>query len=240
MTTIESNPAPGPVKKQLTIKVFGVGGCGGNVVSHIARAGFSGTQLIVLNTDSQALSQCPLPHKFNLGLKLNGGLGAGGDPERGRAAAEEDEARLRELCTGVDMVFICAGLGGGTGTGAGPVLARVAKECGALSLAFVTLPFDCEGPKRMRQARLGLEEFKAAADGVIANKPDAQGRACALASVPGQVARVQLGGTVANGALLEADANGKAVTQSSGKILAKALSAGVANDIIPALLILMR
>lgn len=80
----------------------------------------------------------------------------------------------------------------------------------------------------------------AAADGVIGNKPDAQGRACALASVPGQVARVQLGGTVANGALLEADANGKAVTQSSGKILAKALSAGVANDIIPALLILMR
>lgn len=167
MTTTEPTPAPAPVKKQLTIKVFGVGGCGGNVVSHIARAGFSGTQLIVLNTDSQALSQCPLPHKFNLGLKLNGGLGAGGDPERGRAAAEEDEARLRELCTGVDMVFICAGLGGGTGTGAGPVLARVAKECGALSLAFVTLPFDCEGPKRMRQARQGLEEFKAAADGVI-------------------------------------------------------------------------
>ena len=121
----------------------------------------------MLNTDSQALAQCPLPHKFNLGLKLNGGLGAGGDPERGRAAAEEDEARLRELCQGVDMVFICAGLGGGTGTGAGPVLARVAKECGALALAFVTLPFDCEGPKRMRQARQGLEEFKAAADGVI-------------------------------------------------------------------------
>jgi cell division protein FtsZ len=167
MTSTEINLAPTPVKKQLTIKVFGVGGCGGNVVSHIGHAGFSGTQLIVLNTDSQALAQCPLPHKFNLGLKLNGGLGAGGDPERGRAAAEEDEARLRELCTGVDMVFICAGLGGGTGTGAGPVLARVAKECGALSLAFVTLPFDCEGPKRMRQARLGLEEFKAAADGVI-------------------------------------------------------------------------
>ena len=167
MTSTESSPVQAPVKKQLTIKVFGVGGCGGNVVAHIGHAGFSGTQLIVLNTDSQALAQCPLPHKFNLGLKLNGGLGAGGDPERGRAAAEEDEARLRELCTGVDMVFICAGLGGGTGTGAGPVLARVAKECGALSLAFVTLPFECEGPKRMRQARLGLEEFKAAADGVI-------------------------------------------------------------------------
>ncbi len=167
MTSTETNSSPAPVKKQLTIKVFGVGGCGGNVVSQISRAGFGGAQLIVLNTDSQALAQCSLPYKFNLGLKLNGGLGAGGDPERGRAAAEEDETRLRELCTGVDMVFICAGLGGGTGTGAGPVLARVAKECGALALAFVTLPFDCEGPKRMRQARLGLEEFKAAADGVI-------------------------------------------------------------------------
>jgi len=167
MTSTETTPTAAPVKKQLTIKVFGVGGCGGNVVAHISHEGFAGAQLIVLNTDSQALAQIPLPYKFNLGLKLNGGLGAGGDPERGRAAAEEDEARLRELCTGVDMVFICAGLGGGTGTGAGPVLARVAKECGALSLAFVTLPFDCEGPKRMRQARQGLEEFKAAADGVI-------------------------------------------------------------------------
>ena len=167
MTSTENTPAATPVKKQLTIKVFGVGGCGGNVVSHISRAGFADVQLIVLNTDSQALAQCPLPYKFNLGLGLNGGLGAGGDPERGRAAAEEDEARLRELCTGVDLVFICAGLGGGTGTGAGPVLARVAKACGALSLAFVTLPFECEGPKRMKQARLGLEEFKAAADGVI-------------------------------------------------------------------------
>jgi cell division protein FtsZ len=167
MTSTETTSTAAPVKKQLTIKVFGVGGCGGNVVSQIHGAGFAGVQMIVLNTDSQALAQCPLPYKFNLGLKLNGGLGAGGDPERGRAAAEEDEARLRELCTGVDMVFICAGLGGGTGTGAGPVLARVAKECGALSLAFVTLPFDCEGPKRMRQARQGLEEFKAAADGVI-------------------------------------------------------------------------
>ncbi len=167
MTSTETTPTTAPAKKQLTIKVFGVGGCGGNVVSQIHGADFGGAQLIVLNTDSQALAQCALPYKFNLGLKLNGGLGAGGDPERGRAAAEEDEVRLRELCTGVDMVFICAGLGGGTGTGAGPVLARVAKECGALSLAFVTLPFECEGPKRMRQARRGLEEFKSAADGVI-------------------------------------------------------------------------
>ncbi|MBM3870888.1 MAG: cell division protein FtsZ, partial [Verrucomicrobia bacterium] len=167
MTTTETTPASAPVRKQLTIKVFGVGGCGGNVVSQIHGTGFADVQMIVLNTDSQALAQIPLPDKIHLGLKLNGGLGAGGDPERGRAAAEEDEARLRGLCTGVDMVFICAGLGGGTGTGAGPVLARVAKECGALSLAFVTLPFDCEGPKRMRQARQGLEEFKAAADGVV-------------------------------------------------------------------------
>ncbi len=167
MNSTDNTSAAAPIKKQLTIKVFGVGGCGGNVVSQLRHSGFGGTQLVVLNTDSQALLQSPIPHQFNLGLKLNGGLGAGGDPELGRAAANEDEARLRELCTGVDMVFICAGLGGGTGTGAGPVLARVAKECGALSLAFVTLPFECEGPRRRRQARLGLEEFKAAADGVI-------------------------------------------------------------------------
>lgn len=167
MTTTETNTTAAPVKKQPIIKVFGVGGCGSNVAAQIDRAGFGSAQVIVLNTDAQALAQCPLPYKFNLGIDLNGGLGAGGDPERGRAAAEQDEARLRELCTGVDLVFICAGLGGGTGTGAGPVVARVAKECGALALAFVTLPFDCEGPKRMRQARAGLEEFKAAADGVI-------------------------------------------------------------------------
>ena len=159
--------SPAPARKPITIKVFGVGGCGGNIVAHLGRTGLGGAPLIVLNTDAQALAQCPLPHKFNLGLNLNGGLGAGGDPERGRAAAQADEARLRELCAGVDMVFICAGLGGGTGTGAGPVLARVAKQCGALALAFVTLPFDCEGPKRMQQARAGLDEFKAAADGVI-------------------------------------------------------------------------
>ena len=167
MTSPDPTPAPTPAKKQLTIKVFGVGGCGGNVVAQMHRAGSAGAQLISLNTDSQALAQCPLPHKFNLGLQLNGGLGAGGDPERGRAAAQEDEARIRELCTGVDMVFICAGLGGGTGTGAAPVIGRVAKESGALTLAFVTLPFDCEGPRRMKQARLGLQQLKAAVDGVI-------------------------------------------------------------------------
>ena len=115
MTSTETNSTVAQARKQLTIKVFGVGGCGGNVVSHIHRMGFGGVQMIVLNTDSQALAQCPLPYKFNLGLTLNGGLGAGGDPERGRAAAQEDEARLRELCTGADMVFICAGLGGGNG-----------------------------------------------------------------------------------------------------------------------------
>lgn len=167
MTTPDSLTAVPAAKKQLSIKVLGIGGCGGNIVTQMHRDGFTGAQLISLNTDAQALAQCPLPYKFNLGLCLNGGLGSGGDPERGKAAAEEDEARLRELCTGVDMVFICAGLGGGTGTGAGPVAGRIAKECGALTLAFVTLPFDCEGPKRMQQARLGLDEFKSAVDGVI-------------------------------------------------------------------------
>lgn len=167
MTSPDSLTHPALAKKQLSIKVLGIGGCGGNIVAQMHRAGFADVQLISLNTDSQALAQSPLPHKFNLGLQLNGGLGAGGDPERGRAAAQQDEARLRDLCTGVDMVFICAGLGGGTGTGAGPVAGRIAKECGALTLAFVTLPFDCEGARRMQQARQGLDEFKAAVDGVI-------------------------------------------------------------------------
>jgi cell division protein FtsZ len=105
--------------------------------------------------------------KVVLGAKSTRGLGSGGDPERGRAAAEEEIEQLRDLCTGADVVFVVAGLGGGTGTGAGPVVARVAKEAGALVLGVVVLPFDCEGTRRQRQAQLGLQELKEAADGVI-------------------------------------------------------------------------
>jgi len=153
--------------KSFTIKVLGVGGAGCNAVSHLARESFAGVSFAVMNTDAPALAQSPVPTKLNLGAKSTRGLGAGGDPERGRAAAEEDATQIRALCEGADVVFVVAGLGGGTGTGAGPVVARVAKETGALVLSIVMLPFDCEGSRRARQAQLGLHELKSAADGVI-------------------------------------------------------------------------
>ncbi len=158
------NPA---ARRELCIKVFGVGGAGGNLVNHLAQSGFEGVTLLALNTDARALARVSVAHQLVLGHQVTRGLGAGGDPDRGQAAAEEDLERLKELCTGADMVFIAAGLGGGTGTGASPVLARAAKEAGALVLAFVTLPFECEGARRQRQAQVGLEKLKSAADGVI-------------------------------------------------------------------------
>jgi len=155
------------LKKSFTIKVLGVGGAGCNAVSHLARESLTGVSFAVMNTDAPALAQSPVPAKLNLGAKSTRGLGAGGDPERGRAAAEEDAVQIRAFCEGADVVFVVAGLGGGTGTGAGPVVARVAKETGALVLSIVMLPFDCEGSRRARQAQLGLHELKGAADGVI-------------------------------------------------------------------------
>jgi len=155
------------LKKSFTIKVLGVGGAGCNAVNHLARESFAGVNFAVMNTDAPALAQSPVPTRLNLGAKTMRGLGAGGDPERGRAAADEDAAQIRALCEGADVVFVVAGLGGGTGTGAGPVVARVAKETGALVLSIVMLPFDCEGSRRARQAQLGLHELKGAADGVI-------------------------------------------------------------------------
>ncbi len=123
--------------------------------------------LYALNTDAQALAKVIVQNKHVIGFKLNHGLGAGGDPERGRAAAQEDMEQLRAICDGADIVFVLAGLGGGTGTGAAPVLAQAAKEKGALVLAVVTLPFEFEGGRRQRQAQLGFQQLKAAADAVI-------------------------------------------------------------------------
>ena len=161
------NETTGAVKRNFRIKVFGVGGAGCNAVNHIARAPFDGVEFIALNTDAAALGQLSVPNKMVIGEKLTRGMGAGGDPERGRAAAEEDAAKLKALCDGVDVVFIAAGMGGGTGTGGSPVLARAAKECGALVLGMLVLPFEWEGGRRQRQAQLGLHEMKNAADGVI-------------------------------------------------------------------------
>jgi cell division protein FtsZ len=154
-------------RKPFTIRVFGIGGAGGNAVNHIARSTVDGIEFYALNTDAAALSQLAVANKLILGEKLTRGMGAGGDPERGAAAAEEDAARLKALCTGVDIVFIAAGMGGGTGTGAAPVVARIAKECGALVLGMTILPFEWEGTRRQRQANMGLLAMKKAADGVI-------------------------------------------------------------------------
>jgi cell division protein FtsZ len=167
MFTGDHSSANPTVKRPLSIKVFGVGGAGGNAVEQMALSGFTDASFVVLNTDAQALASCTVPERIQLGAKLTRGLGAGGDPEVGRSAADADLPRLRALCEGVDMVFIATGLGGGTGTGASPVLARVAKEAGALVLGIATLPFDFEGERRQRQAQQGLETFKSEADGVI-------------------------------------------------------------------------
>ncbi len=157
----------GAAARKLTLRVLGVGGGGGNAVEFMARHALDGVRFVAINTDAQALLNLGSVERFTLGAKVTRGLGAGGDPELGRAAAEEDLEKLRELCAGVDVVCVVAGMGGGTGTGAGPVVARLAKESGALVLGIVTLPFDFEGSRRQRQAQLGLRELKAAADGVI-------------------------------------------------------------------------
>jgi cell division protein FtsZ len=155
------------LRKIISIKVCGVGGAGCNAAGYIAQSKFDSVDFLVLNTDAQALAASPLPNKWVLGQKRTRGLGTGGDPELGRAAAEDDAARLASFCTGADILFILAGLGGGTGTGAAPVLARVARESGALVLALAALPFDFEGGRRQRQAYTGLQQLKASADAVI-------------------------------------------------------------------------
>ncbi len=157
----------GTAGKKFSLKVFGVGGGGGNAIDYMARQDFAGVNFMAINTDAQALAQLGLTERMTLGAKLTRGLGTGGDPEMGRAAAEEDVEKLRGLCAGADVICVVAGLGGGTGTGAGPVVARLAKESGALVLGIVTLPFEFEGGRRGRQAQLGLRELKSAADGVI-------------------------------------------------------------------------
>src|SRR6266545_4214 len=149
------------------LKAFGVGGAGGNIVEHIARGGLEGVSFVALNTDIRALADCLTARALPLGSRLTRGLGAGGDPEIGQAAAEENADQLRELCEATDLTLIVTGLGGGTGTGASPVVARIARESGALVLAVVSLPFECEGARRWRQAQAGLEELREAADAVI-------------------------------------------------------------------------
>ena len=149
------------------IKVVGVGGGGSNAVNRMVAAGLDGVEFIVANTDLQALTLNPAPNKLQIGAKLTKGLGAGADPNVGRQAALEDTDKLIEALDGADMVFVTTGLGGGTGTGAAPVIASLASELGALTIAVVTKPFRFEGKKRAIQAERGLEELRECVDTVI-------------------------------------------------------------------------
>ena len=149
------------------IKVIGVGGGGGNAVNRMIDAGVEGIEFIVANTDLQALRMSRAPVKLQLGVKLTNGLGAGANPEVGRKAALEDSDKIIEALEGADMVFVTTGLGGGTGTGAAPIIASLASEMGALTVAVVTKPFSFEGERRMTQAEKGIAELMESVDTTI-------------------------------------------------------------------------
>jgi cell division protein FtsZ len=149
------------------IAVFGVGGAGGNAVNHMIQAGLRGVDFHVVNTDLQALNMNLAENKVQLGAQLTGGTGSGGRPETGRKACEETLPLIREIVTGYDMVFLAAGEGGGTGTGAAPLIAEAAREQGSLVVAVVTKPFDFEGRNRMLKALDGIEELRPRVDTLI-------------------------------------------------------------------------
>ena len=155
------------VSSQANIKVIGVGGGGGNAVNRMIKAGLSGVEFWAMNTDAQVLEMSGAPKKIQLGAKLTSGLGAGGNPSIGEKAAEESREDLLVALDGSDMVFVTAGMGGGTGTGAAPVVAKIAKELGALTIGVVTKPFQFEGKRRMTQALQGLEKLKENVDALI-------------------------------------------------------------------------
>ncbi|EAF6333194.1 cell division protein FtsZ [Listeria monocytogenes] len=150
-----------------TIKVIGVGGGGNNAVNRMIEHGVQGVEFISVNTDAQALNLAKAETKLQIGTKLTRGLGAGAVPEIGKKAAEESHEQIEEALKGSDMVFVTAGMGGGTGTGAAPVIAQIAKEMGALTVGVVTRPFGFEGPKRTKQALTGTEAMKEAVDTLI-------------------------------------------------------------------------
>ncbi|MDX8044935.1 cell division protein FtsZ [Gracilibacillus sp. S3-1-1] len=150
-----------------TIKVIGVGGGGSNAVNRMIEHGVQGVEFIAVNTDAQALNLSKAEVKMQIGTKLTRGLGAGANPEVGRKAAEESKEQIEEILQGSDMVFVTAGMGGGTGTGAAPVIAQVAKELGALTVGVVTRPFTFEGRKRATQAVSGIDGLKSSVDTLI-------------------------------------------------------------------------
>jgi len=154
-------------ERVVKIKVIGVGGAGNNVINRMIGAGVGGVDFVVINTDKQDLNKSICPNKLQIGEKLTGGMGAGSKPEIGKLSAEESRAQIAKLVEGVDMVFITAGMGGGTGTGAAPIVADLAREAGALTVGIVTKPFKFEGANRMRQADAGIEALNGRVDSLV-------------------------------------------------------------------------
>src|SRR5690606_21984817 len=155
------------VDQLATIKVIGVGGGGNNAVNRMIEHGVQGVEFIAVNTDAQALNLSKADIKIQIGAKLTKGLGAGANPEVGKKAAEESKEQIEEVVKGADMVFVTAGMGGGTGTGAAPVIAKIAKELGALTVGVVTRPFSFEGKRRQTYASNGITTMKDAVDTLI-------------------------------------------------------------------------
>ena len=151
----------------VSVKIFGVGTAGINILEEIGKAALPGVALAAVNTEGRSLAASSAPEKISLDTPASRGASPSGDPVRSRAVAEEHLPKLKQACEGMDVIFVVAGLGGGAGTGISPVLAQAARESGALVLAFVAMPFACEGNRRLKQAQAGLEQLKTAADGVI-------------------------------------------------------------------------
>jgi cell division protein FtsZ len=156
-----------PQHHKSIIKVIGVGGGGSNAVNHMYRQGIKDVEFVVCNTDAQALNSSPVPYKLQIGTNLTEGLGCGANPEVGRAAAVESKDQIREMLAGTKMVFVTAGMGGGTGTGAAPVIAKIAKDMDILTVGIVTVPFAFEGKKKTGQAETGIEALRASCDTVL-------------------------------------------------------------------------
>ena len=155
------------MEKAAVIKVIGVGGGGCNAVNRMVEAGLQGVEFIAVNTDRQALNRCLAETKIQIGEKLTRGLGAGANPEVGQRAAEETLDEISAIIDGADMIFVTAGMGGGTGTGAAPIIAKTARDMGILTVGVVTKPFSFEGAKRKKQAELGIGFLKRYVDSLV-------------------------------------------------------------------------
>ena len=180
------------------IKVIGAGGGGSNAVNRMFRTPIPGVDYIVVNTDSQALQRCDVPMRVQVGERLTRGLGVGGDPETGRLAAEESREHLTELIKGADMVFVAAGMGGGTGTGSAPVVAEIARESGALTVAVVTKPFGFEGAHRRRHADEGIQRLREKVDSLLVIPNDR------LSAISGEEVTISNAFSMADDVLLQA------------------------------------